>query len=126
MPGRWDSRMKLLINKVPQDFVSWLVEGAIYEEEVSPHLKTRNIDGDVLYRIRINEHPCLLHIEFQFRGDPDMARRLWEYNVLATCQNSLPVYSYVLYLKKEGKFIESPSFQQYPTGQDIHRFHFGV
>ena len=122
MPGRWDNRMKLLINKVPQDFVSWLVEGAIYEEEVSPHLKTRNIDGDVLYRIRVNERPCLLHIEFQFRGDPDMARRLWEYNVLATCQNSLPVYSYVLYLKKEGKFIESPSFHQYPTGQDIHRF----
>ncbi len=69
---------------------------------------------------------CLLHLEFQFRGEPDMAQRLWEYNVLATCQNNVPVYSYVLYLKKEGKFVTSPSLRQYPTGEDIHRFQFGV
>src|SRR6266702_2344325 len=90
MAGAWDSKLKLLINKVPQDFVSWLVAGAIYEEEISPHLKTRNVDADVLYRISILGRPYLLHIEFQLHSKPEMAERMWEYNVLATCRNNLP------------------------------------
>jgi predicted transposase YdaD len=126
MPGTWDSKLKLLIDKSPQDFVSWLVEGAMYETEVSPHLKTRNIDADVLYQIRLNKTSCLLHIEFQFHGDSDMAMRIWEYNVLATCQNKLPVYSFIVYLKKTGNYVTPPLVYQDAAEQDIHRFHFGV
>ena len=126
MPGTWDSKLKLLVNKTPQDFVSWLVEGATYEAEVSPHLKSRNIDADVLYQIRMNDRSCLLHIEFQSQGDSDMAMRVWEYNVLATCQNQLPVYSFIVYLKKTGNCVTPPFVYQDATAQDIHRFHFGV
>jgi predicted transposase YdaD len=126
MAGAWDSKLKLLINKVPQDFVSWLVEGAIYEEEISPHLKTRNIDADVLYRISMLGRPYLLHIEFQLRSKPEMAERMWEYNVLATRRNNLPVYSFVVYLKKGGKVVESPYTCLNHNGDIIHHFNFGV
>jgi predicted transposase YdaD len=66
----------------------------------------------------------LLHIEFQVGGKPKMAERLWEYNVLATIRNDLPVYSFVIYLKKRGSTAVSPYMREAHNGQCIHQFHF--
>jgi hypothetical protein len=57
MAGSWDNKVKALITEKPQDFVSWLMEGAVYEEELSPHLKARHIDANVLYQIRVGGRP---------------------------------------------------------------------
>jgi predicted transposase YdaD len=126
VPDDWDRSLKLLAKYVPQDFVSWLVEGAIYEEEVSPHLNARNIHADILYRIRVNNQPCLLHIEFQLRSPTNMAERMWEYNVLATLQNHLVVYSFVVYLKKVNSVAVSPYILQGLKGENIHLFYYNV
>ncbi|HEU5227195.1 MAG TPA: hypothetical protein VFU49_05230 [Ktedonobacteraceae bacterium] len=126
MAGSWDGKLKRLVNEAPQDFVSWLLGGALFERELSPHLPHRNVDADLLYQIRLDDEPFLLHLEFQRRSDPLMARRLWEYNVLATCKFDCPVYSFVLYLKKDGKIAESPYRLSLHDGQHVHRFLFGV
>jgi len=118
--------LKRLVQEAPQDFVDWLLSGALFEEELSPHLQHRQIDADLLYRIRFGEHPLLLHLEFQRRSDPQMARRLWEYNVLATCKFDCPVYSFVLYLKKDGPVAQSPHQVCLHDGCMVHHFHFGV
>ena len=37
-----------------------------------------------------------------------MAERIWEYNVLAALEHKCPVYSFVIYLMKDGKIEEPP------------------
>src|SRR5579885_2097609 len=112
--------------QAPKDVVSWLLDGALFEQELSPHLSYRNVDADLLYQIRLNDQPMLLHLEFQRRRDPQMAQRVWEYNVLATCKFGCPVYSFVLYLKKDGSVAESPHQVCLHDGRQIHHFVFEV
>ncbi|HTI15224.1 MAG TPA: hypothetical protein VL461_11760 [Dictyobacter sp.] len=126
MAGSWDRHMKHLVGEAPQDFVQWLVQGAKYEREVSPHLSNRSIDADILYEISIEDQSYLLHIEFQKRSDSDMARRLWEYNVYATCKFAKPVYSFVIYLQADKQVAISPYVWKVHRDLEIHRFQFGV
>jgi predicted transposase/invertase (TIGR01784 family) len=126
MSGSWDNALKFLVQEKPQDFVSWLMGKGQWEKEVLGQLKARHINTDVLYQVQVNKHPCLLHIEFQRRGDPNMARRMWEYNVLATQQFSLPVYSFVIYLISESGLAFSPFVLLDLEGEAIHTFRFGV
>src|SRR5260221_3295358 len=70
---------------------------------------------------------ALLHIEFQTYDDADMEVRLQEYNVLASRQyEHLPVYSYVIYLRKVGEVAVSPLVRGFPDGEEVHRFFFRV
>lgn len=126
MAGSWDGNLKRLVQEAPQDFVDWLLSGALFEDELSPHLQHRQVDADLLYRLSFGNHPLLLHLEFQRRSDPQMARRLWEYDVLATCKFDCPVYSFVLYLKKDGPVAQSPHQVCLHDGRMVHHFHFGV
>jgi len=48
-----------------------------------------------------------LHVEFQVEADKNMARRVWEYNVLTDYLTGCPVYSVVIYLVKRGTIVES-------------------
>ncbi len=66
----------------------------------------------------------ILHAEFQRSRDKEMARRVWEYNVLVECTTKLPVYSVVLYLVEDGTAIEPPYERRLCTGELIHWFHF--
>ena len=127
MVGLWDRQVKKIVGAAPQDFTEWLLKGAHFERELSPHLQDRSIDADILHRIVIGGQAYLLHIEFQKRGDSAMAKRIWEYNVLATCKFNLPVYSFVIYLVKDGKkAAESPYRWELYSGECVHQFQFGV
>jgi hypothetical protein len=122
----WDGKVKNLANAAPQDFVQWLIKGAHYINDLSPRFATRNIEGDILFRIRIKGKLYLLHIEFQSSSDTNMARRLWEYNVAASIKYKLPVYSVVIYLKPDGKSAESPYQILLHEGKVAHSFYFDV
>jgi predicted transposase YdaD len=122
----WDGKVKNLANAAPQDFVEWLIKGAHYVNDLSPRFATRNIEGDILFRIRIKGKLYLLHIEFQSSSDTNMARRLWEYNVAASIKYKLPVYSVVIYLKPDGKSAESPYQILLHEGKVAHSFSFEV
>ena len=53
-----------------------------------------------------------------------MARRVWEYNHLATTYAGLPVHSVVIYLLPDGP-IGDPYYEvRFPTGFTVHQFHF--
>ncbi len=126
----WDKALKKLVGKVPQDVVSWLLPGAIFEQEVSPHLQNRQFNADMLYQVRLDDVSCLFHVEFQSKSDPDMAQRILEYNVQAKQKYDLPVHSFVMYLKKgkdsEQAFGSSPYVIQSSPGRVILRFYYTV
>jgi len=126
MAGKWDSPLKRLVEDYPQDFVSWLLNQATFERVLKTELSHRIIHADMLLEVTKQGQRCALHLEFQAESDPHMAKRLWEYNVRATIQYGCPVYSYVVYLKKNVQAIGSPYQIVLPDGQEVHRFQFGV
>ena len=126
MAGKWDSPLKRLVEDYPQDFVSWLLQQATFERVLKTELSHRIIHTDMLLEAIKQGHRCALHLEFQAESDPHMAKRLWEYNVRATIQYGCPIYSYVVYLKRNVQVAQSPYLVMLPDGQEVHRFHFGV
>jgi hypothetical protein len=59
MAGQWDGRMKRLVKDNPQDFVSWLKQGAQFHSELNAHLPSRSIDADTLFKVTLNSYPFL-------------------------------------------------------------------
>lgn len=80
--------------------------------------------GKITYNITIDDFQAVLHIEFQRYRDGDMARRMWEYNVLATCNLKLPVISIVIYLIRDGQIVEGPYSVKDHESNTIHWFSF--
>lgn len=127
MPAQWDSAGKRLLREMPQHVVTWLLAGAIFHRSLATELKSRNIFADGLYAILVDNKPALMHIEFQSYRHQHMPERLLEYNVLAASENHwLPVYTFVIYLRKDGKVPQSPFIRRLPGGEECHRFHFSV
>lgn len=118
--------MKRLFREVPQDLLEWLIPGAHFSAVVSAELDGEPIHADYLYEITLQGKSCLLHIEFQRSRDSKMAERLWEYNVRASLQYGYPVWSCVIYLKKENTRAEPFLIRELPNGKVIHRFVFDI
>jgi hypothetical protein len=123
MAGKWDSNLKRLVEANPQEFIGWLVEGAVFTRELSVEMN-REIYIDILYETMRDGNRELVHIEFQRYEDENMAWRALEYNAFATCKYKCPVHSFVIYLKKEGKIAESPLVVKSADGHEIWRFNF--
>ena len=127
MPGPYDNATKRLLREKPQHFVSWLVPEGLFKRNLSVGLKSRNIYADGLFAITVNEQPALLHTEFQTSKDGLMGERLLEYSVLASSENNwLPVYTYVIYLRRDGDVPKSPLIRRLPSGEEVHRFYYQV
>jgi predicted transposase YdaD len=122
----WDRRMKRLFREAPRDLVQWLLPGSQFISIVSPELDGEALFTDHLFEVMFNGKRILLHIEFQKRRDSKIAKRLWEYNVRATLQYGCPVWSCVIYLKKDSTVAEPFLIWELPNGQLVHRFDFGV
>src|SRR5437588_8874914 len=128
MPGKWDTSSKRLVGENPEHFIKWLIPDAQYTTTVTskpPNLNNREIEADVLYQITLFDLLCLVHIEFQSYSDETMAKRMWEYNALATFSYNCPTYSFVIYLKKCE--VTEPYFKwKFPNGKVVHDFQFTV
>lgn len=122
----WDRRMKRLFSEAPQDFVEWLISGAHFNGLVSSELDGEPIYTDILCDITLNGERTLLHIEFQKRRDSKMAERLWKYNVRATLQYKCPVWSCVIYLKKDSTVAKPILIKKLPNDRVVHHFNFEV
>ncbi len=98
-----------------------------FVKSLDNELKSQHIYSDALLQIMINGRPGILHVEFQTYDDPEMERRIMEYNMLASRQyDHLPVSSIVIYLRKQGKIAISPYIQRFSDGEETHRFRFKV
>ena len=127
MAGLWDGVMKRLVRGYAKYFTRWLKEEAVFVRALDIELKNQHLFADALSEVLLHGKPALLHIEFQVYDDPEMEMRLLEYNVLASRQyRHLPVYSYVIYLRKAGRIAESPLVRTFPDGEEVHRFFFRV
>ncbi|HWS84491.1 MAG TPA: hypothetical protein VN207_09560, partial [Ktedonobacteraceae bacterium] len=94
----WDFWMKELARREPQALVSWLLPGAVFRGTIDKELRGRTVHADLLFLVLWQGIEIILHIEFQRKDVEDMARRVWEYNVLTNCVEPYPVYSVVIYL----------------------------
>ena len=116
--------MKMLVGANPQHLVSLLLPGAHFEKELVTEMKSRTIEADLLYVVTWNEKKTVLHVEFQRRRDPNMGKRVWEYNFLATYLSGFPTCSFVIYIKKGGSIVESPFELKLPNEELVHVFFF--
>lgn len=127
MPGPWDSAGKRLLREMPQHVVTWLLRGATFVRTLPTELKSRNIFSDGLYEITVHDQPALMHIEFQSRQHKIMPERLMEYNVLTASENDwLPIYTFVIYLRKDGEVPQSPLIRRLRNGEEYQRFYYTV
>ena len=125
MPGPFDSAAKRLLREKPEHYVQWLVDQATFVRQLPTELKSRNVYADGLFAITVNGEPELLHMEFQMRNDPNIGKRLLEYNVLASSENDwLPVYTVVIYLRKVGNIPKSPFIRKHGNGKEYQRFYY--
>src|SRR3982074_3130110 len=120
MAGIYDSNLKQLVGAYAQDFVTWLLKDATVIRELSTHLN-RAIDIDVLYQVMLDGQKFIFHLEFDGNRDVDMAKRVLEYNVFASCKFDCTVISFIIYLKKGSPVIESPLIRKLPNGEEILR-----
>jgi hypothetical protein len=127
MPGPWDSAGKRLLREMPHHVVTWLLRGATFIRTLPTELKSRNIFADGLYEISVHDQPALMHIEFQSRQHKIMPERLMEYNVLTASENEwLPVYTFVIYLRKDGEVPQAPLIRRLRNGEEYQRFYYTV
>lgn len=120
----WDGLMKRLAQASPQDLVSWIFPGAVYGGELNTELPKDPVFADLMYTVMRKGQEVAFHVEFQIEHDPNMGRRVWQYNVLTSVRTGLPVYSVVLYLVPNGSIVESPYTVELETGEIIHQFAF--
>jgi predicted transposase YdaD len=124
MTKLWDDFLKRMFKANPQHFLNWLAPGAILLDELSPVLRTRTLEADMLNTILWHGKKIILHIEFQRRGDKNMGKRLWEYNSTTKMTSGLTVYSVVIYLTKGRKIVDPPYIESLPNGDPNHVFFY--
>ena len=124
MPKPWDEMMKRLIESHPQDYVSWVLQGARVEGILKQELQ-QTMFADSLIRVVIEGQPAIIHFEFQTVRDPHMGERTSLYNLLAShLNNYVPVWSYVVYLRADEKLEEPPFVRVFPGDKEISRFNY--
>ena len=107
-PGqRFDSTLKELVQKQPQEILNVFLPGAIYQETLNVESIRPTIRADKVFKVMYNKQDCILHIEFQSSYDKDMPSRLLKYNVALYEEHDLTVISIVVYLFR-AKLPEPP------------------
>ena len=122
---KWDTSLKQLVGESPQDFISWLVPEAEFKAALTGNMNNREIEADLLYEVEQDGNPGLVSIELQSYADETMAKRVWEYNFLATFSYHRPTYSFVIYLRpcEVGEPFYRATFL---NGKETHLFHFSI
>src|ERR1700681_3999190 len=110
MSDVWDDSVKRLFREHPQDFVSWLLQGAVYRGTVSGELKNRTRRTDILMEVvkPQTQKEGLLHVEIQSEEDKHIITRMLEYNLLATLSYEKPVFSWLILLRPMPEGPPSP------------------
>jgi hypothetical protein len=125
-PKPFDTAMKQLVGGNPQAWVSFLLRGAVYKNELNRELRTRKIEADTLYDIEWDDELIILHIEFQRHRDNNMPKRVWEYNALTRMVTNKPVYSVVIYPIEIPSITESVYTMRFRNGHVVGRFSFDL
>ncbi len=101
--AKYDTVSKDLIQTYPKDFIRLTLEQD--DVEVLDILDTEQSTVDTRYadsliRVQIAGQEALVHHEFQTTDDPSMPLRMAGYMIRAIEQHDLPIYSSVIYLRR--------------------------
>lgn len=129
-PGRrggasYDQALKILGERWAPQLAALLYPGAKVEEALSEDLPVSERRVDWLWRARLDEAPCVLHVEFQLRGKEDMARRMFVYGSRILAQYELPPLGVLVYLMPMKQLAQSPFSVKLP-GKEILWYDFHV
>ena len=116
--AEYDTISKDLIQTYPKDFIRLTfgqddVEVLDILDTEQKTVETRHMDS--LIRVLIAGQEALIHTEFQTTDDPSMPLRMAGYMIRAIAQHNLPIYSSVIYLRRNagrrdpGHFIHKMS-----------------
>ena len=116
--AEYDTISKDLIQTYPKDFIRLTfgqddVEVLDILDTEQNTVETRHMDS--LIRVLIAGEEALIHTEFQTTDDPSMPLRMAGYMIRAIEQHDLPIYSSVIYLRRNagrrdpGHFIHKMS-----------------
>ena len=116
--AEYDTISKDLIQTYPKDFIRLTfgqddVEVLDILDTEQNTVETRHMDS--LIRVLIAGEEALIHTEFQTTDDPSMPLRMAGYMIRAIEQHNLPIYSSVIYLRRNagrrdpGHFIHKMS-----------------
>ena len=101
--AEYDTISKHLIQTYPKDFIRLTfgqddVEVLDILDTEQNTVETRHMDS--LIRVLIAGEEALIHTEFQTTDDPSMPLRMAGYMIRAIEQHDLPIYSSVIYLRR--------------------------
>jgi hypothetical protein len=122
MPKPFDAALKDLIEAFPTDWLRAVgvpADGPV--EVLSPDLSTVTAAADIL----LKSGDVVVHIDAQSGPDPDLARRLLLYNVLAHRATGLPVHTVAVLLRPAANIDAGANEVRdsvHPTGELRFRF----
>ena len=120
--AEYDSVSKDLIQTYPKDFIRLTLEQDDVEvldilDTEQNTVETRHTDS--LIRVHIAGKEALVHHEFQTTDDPSMPIRMAGYIIRAIERHNLPIYSSVIYLRRNAGRRDPGYFIQEISGRPV-------
>ena len=130
MSGEYDDVLKTLINARQEDFARWVLRFVGGQEvRVVRPLKTefhRHLIADDIWQVILDDIDVVFHYEFQTTADKEMPQRGLEYQFQSLREHHLPVWTFLIYLKKDGP-LPTPPWQSPPmAGRSSITFDYTV
>ncbi len=120
--AEYDTISKDLIQTYPKDFIRLTfgqddVEVLDILDTEQNTVETRHMDS--LIRVLIAGEEALIHTEFQTADDPSMPLRMAGYMIRAIEQHDLPIYSSVIYLRRNAGRRDPGHFVHKMSGHPV-------
>ncbi len=130
MSGEYDDVLKTLVNARQEDFARWvlpLIGGK--EVRVVKPLKTefhRHLIADDIRHVIVDDIEGAFHYEFQTTSDKEMPERGLEYQMQSLREHHLPIWTFLIYLKKDGPLPTPPWHSPPMAGRSSITFNYTV
>lgn len=122
----FDYGSKHLLSLCAQDLLDLLAPGSYFTGQFSEELQSGELVADTMIETIRNNEREFVNIEFQSGPDPDIAQRLLEYAILGYHRYQCPIRSYVIYLRKGGRYPRPPLIRKYIDGEKFLWFRYKV
>ncbi len=120
--AEYDSVSKDLIQTYPKDFIRLTLEQDDVEVLDILNTEQNTVDtrhADSLIRVHIAGKEALIHHEFQTTDDPSMPLRMAGYIIRAIERHNLPIYSSVIYLRRNAGRRDPGYFNHEISGRPV-------
>jgi hypothetical protein len=130
MSGEYDDVLKTLVNARQEDFARWVLPliGGKQVQVIKP-LKTefhRHLVADDIRHVIVDDTEGAFHYEFQTTSDKAMPERGLEYQLQSLREHHLPIWTFLIYLKKDSPLPTPPWHSPPMAGRSSITFHYTV